>query len=120
MGIALEKRLRKLEKAEEAKMDKLRVDHEAVMRREAYEKLSSTPQSRAVLRAYWEQRLRAKRAEERKGIEAATAPERLPELRKEWSKQDAQSKAREEEYLRKANIAAEDAESVLCRMIERP
>jgi hypothetical protein len=77
MGIALEKRLRKLETAEEAKMDKLRIDHEAVMRREAYEKLTSTPQSRAVLRAYCEQRFRATWAEERKRIEAVTRPEQL-------------------------------------------
>jgi hypothetical protein len=58
--------------------------------------------------------------QERKRIEAMTRPEHLAELRKEWTKQDAQSKAREEEYLRKANIVAEDAESFLCRMIERP
>lgn len=119
MGIALEKRLRKLEKAEEAEMDKLRVDHEAVMRREVMEKLRSTPEGRAVAMACAQRTVRAMLARERAGIEAMTPPQQLAALRKQWEEEDAQSKAYEEESLREANIAAEDVESFLCRIIER-
>ena len=120
MGIALEKRLRKLEKAEEAKMDKLRVDHEEVRRRKFLENLRSTPEGRAAGRAYTEQLLRAMRAREHAPIEAITPPEQLVSLRQKWSKEDAESKAREEEYLKEAKVAREDLESFLHEISERP
>jgi hypothetical protein len=120
MVIALERRLRKLEKAEEAKMDKLRVDHEAVMRRKVLEKLRSTPHSRAVLRAYWEQRFRARWAEERKRIEAVTRPEQLARFRRQWAKEHAESETREEEYLKEAKVTREGLESFLREIIEGP
>jgi hypothetical protein len=65
MGIALEKRLRKLEKAEEAKMDELRVDHEELRGREEMMKFARTPESRAAAMASAERIVNAMKARDR-------------------------------------------------------
>lgn len=101
-------------------MDKLRVDQEEVRRRKFLENLRSTPEGRAAGRAYTEQLLRAMRARERVQIEAVTPPERLVSLRQKWAKEDAESQAREEEYLKEAKVTREGLESFLREISERP
>jgi hypothetical protein len=113
MARGLENRLRKLEKTVRAQED----DIDRGAWREAAEKLRRTPEARAVLRAYWSGRLRAERQEQRKRIEAVMAPERLVSLRQEWAREDAESEAREEKYLKEAKVAREDLLSVLRGMI---
>jgi hypothetical protein len=49
MGIALEKRLRKLEKAEQAKTDKLIDDQEEMKKRDELRQLTSTPEGRRLV-----------------------------------------------------------------------
>lgn len=68
------------------------------------EKLRSTPKGRAAGRAYTEQLLRALRAREYAQIGAVTPPERLVSLRQKWAMEDAESQAREEEYLKEAKV----------------
>jgi hypothetical protein len=92
MGIALEKRLRKLEKAEEAEMDELRVDHEELRRREEMMKFACTPEPGAAMSSA-ERIVNAMRARDHARIEAITPPEPLARLRKQWAEEDARDEA---------------------------
>jgi hypothetical protein len=102
MGIALEKRLRKLEKAQQANTDKLIDDQEELMRREELRKLRSTPEGRRLVRKLAmesAERIRsAMLARKRAQLEAMTSPEQLERLRKQWAEEDARDEA-----LRKRN-----------------
>jgi hypothetical protein len=117
MAIALEGRLRKLEKTVEARMNQERSDVEHQELTKALERLRSTPEGRAAVRAKGQRQCRAMLAEEHARIEAFTPPARLVELRRQWAKEDAQSKALEEKYLGQAGVAAEDLESFLLKLI---
>jgi len=50
MGIELEKRLRKLEKAQQAKMDSTVIDQEEMKKRDELRQLMSTPEGRRLVR----------------------------------------------------------------------
>ena len=110
---ALEKRLGKLEKAEQAKIDSTVIDEPELMRRETGRKLRRTPESRAALRAYCQRMFRSMRLEKRKRIEVMTSPEQLARLRIQWVKEDAESERLEQEYLKQAKVTGEDLESFL-------
>ena len=99
---ALEKRLGKLEKVQQANTDKLVDDQEELMRREELRKLRSTPEGRRLVRKLAmesAERIRsAMLARERAQLEAMTSPEQLERLRKQWAEEDARWEA-----LRKRN-----------------
>jgi hypothetical protein len=109
MGNGLENRLRKIEKTVGAQEDEIN----SGAWRETAEKLRSTPEARSAVRAYCERRFRATWAEERKRIEAVTRPEGLVFLRRKWAKEDADSKAREDEYTKAAVGVSEEIASML-------
>jgi hypothetical protein len=97
MGIELEKRLRKLEKAQQAKMDSTVIDQEEMKKRDELRQLMSTPEGRRLVRKLAmesAERIRsAMQAQERAQLEAMTSPEVLERLRKQWAEEDARWEA---------------------------
>ena len=117
MGIALENRLRKLEKAQQAKADKPIIEQEELMRRETAGKLRRTPESRAALRAYCQRMFRSMRLQKRKRIEVMTSPEQLARLRIQWAKEDAETERYEQECLKQSKVTGEELQSFLSGII---
>jgi predicted lipid-binding transport protein (Tim44 family) len=103
MGIELEKRLRKLEKAQQAKMDSTVIDQEEMKKRDELRQLMSTPEGRRLVRKLAmesAERIRsAMQAQERAQLEAMTSPEVLERLRKQWAEEDARREALKAENL---------------------
>ena len=114
---ALEKRLGKLEKTQQANTGRLVEEQEELMRREMAGKLRRTPESRAALRAYWQRMFRSMRLQKRKRIEIMTSPEQLVRLRIQWAKEDAESERLEQEFLKQATVTGEKLESFLSGII---
>jgi hypothetical protein len=89
---ALEKRLGKLEKTQQAKADKVIVDQEKLMRREELRKVRSTPEGsrlvRRLARESAERLLSDMQARKRAQLEAMTSSEQLERLRKQWAEED--------------------------------
>ena len=120
MGIGLEKRLRRLEKVEQAKTDKLIDDQEELVRREELRKLRSTPEGRRLVRTLAmesaERIVSAMRTRERAQLEKMTSPEQLERLRKKWAEEDAKEKARRKQYAEwEAQMAARGNIPCQCR-----
>jgi hypothetical protein len=82
MGIALEKRLRRTEKA-------LASPKEPPFDREELRELASTPEGRRLAMESAERVVSAMRAQERARMKVMTSPEQLARLRKQWAEEDA-------------------------------
>ena len=97
MSITLEKRLRKLEKVQQAKMDSTAIEQEEMKRREELRKLRSTPEGwklvKKLARESAERILSDMQARKRAQLEAMASPEHLERLRKEWAREDARDQA---------------------------
>jgi hypothetical protein len=99
---ALEKRLEKVERRVEGRMDKGIEDQKRVEQHDALRQLMSTPEGRRLVRKLAvesAERIRlAMFARERAQLEAMSSPEQLERLRKQWAEEDARWEA-----LRKRN-----------------
>ena len=89
MGMGLEKRLRKLEKIQNAKADQVIDAEEAARRRAFLDEIRSTPEGRALSLRVAQRLVSAMQARERAQIAKMVSSEQLERFKKKWAEEDA-------------------------------